>query len=630
MRLRPPKEPENKWAQYQHPDLRDDFRKFMWFCFKHLGKTPTDTQYDIANELQGGYSQLVIQALRGAGKSWVLCFYALWRGYCNPLINILIVSASQTKALEHTHMMLRMMAEVPELQWMHPGNRQRSLSDEFRQDNRTARTGFDFGCAPISQAPSVKAVGITGQITGSRADLIIADDIETSENAQTVDMRAKLAEAVKEFANIGKPEGYEVVFLGTPQTEDSIYQQLPKRGYVFRIWPAQYPLLKDLPFYGDRLAPLLRKRIEANPKLCDPQSLGGDPDGGAPTDRRFGTEELMKKWRELGTTSYRLQFMLNTASADADQRPLKLRDLIVCDVPNDLAPPVPIHTTSPEFADKQLPNQGYRGDSLQRAMRTQGEFIAFQEKLMYIDPSGRGTDETAFVVIGRLNGFLWLLKHGGTRQGYTPETLKMLAGVAKEYKVNRVVTEDNFGDGMFRTLFQPVLFETYKCGLEGHKVPNTVHKAKRIADALEPVVSSHRLVVHPRCFEEDMQEQPGVKPEEAHVYRLWYQFTRVTREKDCIPKDDRLDALAGAVTLLSDTLQINSEKTAEEAIRQANERLYKEWADGLDIKTSQQTIHGGYFVLVPPEKKTDAVPINFKTKRRGRAISGFVPIGIIQ
>ena len=36
-------------------------------------------------------------------------------------------------------------------------------------------------------------------LTGSRADIIIADDVETSGNTQTQFMRDKLSEAIKEF-----------------------------------------------------------------------------------------------------------------------------------------------------------------------------------------------------------------------------------------------------------------------------------------------------------------------------------------------------------------------------------------------------------------------------------------------
>ena len=53
-------------------------------------------------------------------------------------------------------------------------------------------------------------------------------------------MRDKLAEAVKEFEAILKPNG-KITFLGTPQVENSLYLTLEERGYETRIWTARYP-----------------------------------------------------------------------------------------------------------------------------------------------------------------------------------------------------------------------------------------------------------------------------------------------------------------------------------------------------------------------------------------------------
>jgi hypothetical protein len=74
-------------------------------------------------------------------------------------------------------------------------------------------------------------MGITGQLTGSRADLIIADDVESANNSQTQLMRDRLSETVKEFDAIIKPKVGRVIFLGTPQTEMSLYNDLDERGF---------------------------------------------------------------------------------------------------------------------------------------------------------------------------------------------------------------------------------------------------------------------------------------------------------------------------------------------------------------------------------------------------------------
>ena len=53
-------------------------------------------------------------------------------------------------------------------------------------------------------------------------------------------MRDRLGETVKEFDAIIKPEVGRIVFLGTPQTEMSLYNDLEERGFQTRIWTALY------------------------------------------------------------------------------------------------------------------------------------------------------------------------------------------------------------------------------------------------------------------------------------------------------------------------------------------------------------------------------------------------------
>ena len=550
-----------------------DFRAFLWYCLDFLGGfRPTDTQVDIANELQRNHPKLVIHAQRGVGKSWVLAIYVLWRLYWDPTINVLIVSASEGKALEHTTMILRMMAECEEFQHMHPSRR--VVQDEFEADAlRKSVKKFDVADAPISQAPSVRAAGITGQITGSRASLIVADDIETKDNAYTREMREKLKKQVEEFVHIAKPEGCEIIFLGTPQCEETIYATLPDNGYRVMIWPAQYPLAEQMSQYGDKLAPSLRKMLAANPKLQEPVHLGPfEPDGGKATDRRFPEQVLLNKRIGSGRSGYRLQYMLNPTAANAEKFPLRLRDLIVFDAPDDMAPPTLIHSTSQERT-VQLPNPGFRSDALFECLRTQGDFVPYEDGILYVDPSGRGADETAYVVLKRLNGYLFLLKAGGFSDGYGPETLRKLADLARRYKVKRVITEDNFGDGMFRTLLLPVLQEVAPgIGIEGVKVSaKSGHKMQRVVESLEPVVSAHRLVVHSDVFREDAEPVPGRTPEEAVQYRLWWQFTRATKERDCIPHDDRVDALAGAVAVFQTALSVRQDVNSDKLLRRAKD-----------------------------------------------------------
>lgn len=234
------------------PQLVADFRNFLWLCWRFLGlPQPTTVQYDISSYLQHGPRRKVIQAFRGVGKSWITTAYAVWRLYCDPDKKIMVVSASKQAADNFSVFALQLINGMPELKHLSP-----------RGDQRSAKVQFDVGLARESKDPSLRSLGVTSQLTGSRADIIIPDDIEVPNNSSTQQMREKLSEQVKEFDAILKPGG-EITFLGTPQCEQSIYNLLQQRGYETRIWPARFPDEKQLAAYGDRLAPMIRNQLEA-------------------------------------------------------------------------------------------------------------------------------------------------------------------------------------------------------------------------------------------------------------------------------------------------------------------------------------------------------------------------------
>ena len=131
-------------------------------------------------------------------------------------------------------------------------------------------------------------------------------------------MRDKLSEAVKEFEAILKPGGF-ITYLGTPQSEMSLYTLLPERGYDVRIWPARYPDFKTYSTNIAYLAPSIKAALESNPQLV-----------GKPVDeKRFNDIELREREASYGRSGFSLQFMLDTSLSDANKYPLKLSDLIV-------------------------------------------------------------------------------------------------------------------------------------------------------------------------------------------------------------------------------------------------------------------------------------------------------------
>ena len=506
------------------PPLRD-FRNFLYLVWKHLNlPDPTELQYDIADYMQHGPKRSTIMAFRGVGKSWICSAYVVHQLLLDPTKNVLVVSASKNRADDFSTFTLKIIHDIPILKQLKP-----------TENQRFSKIAFDVGPAPASHAPSVKSLGISSQLTGSRADIIVADDVEVPNNSATQGMRDKLDEQVKEFEAILKPlDSSRVLFLGTPQCEDSIYNKLRERGYNARIWPSEYPDESEvISNYGGDLAPLIADNIDETTTSTTTEPL------------RFTDMDLEERKMSYGRTGYALQFMLNPKLSDADRYPLKINDLIIMDVDVDTAPEKVLWSSDQDQADRTLPNVGLSGDRYKRPAKTIGDNVPYTGSVLSIDPSGRGKDETGYAVVKMLNGQLFVPDAGGIRGGYDEVTLKRLVSIAKDNKVNKVVIESNFGDGMFMELIKPLFRTTYPITIE--EVRHNKQKELRIVDVMEPVLNSHRLIVDPSVINNDYKSALSYPIEQQTRYMLMYQLSRITRDKGSLVHDDRLDALSIAI-----------------------------------------------------------------------------------
>jgi hypothetical protein len=504
--------------------LKTDFRVFMAAVWQHINlPEPTPCQRDIANFLQYGPTKVSIQAFRGVGKSFITSAYVLWELYKDPQKKIFVVSASKSRADNFTTFTLQLIKEIEMLKHLRP-----------REDQRASRVEFDVGPAIADQSPSVRSVGITSQLAGSRADIIVGDDIEVPNNSATVEMREKLSERIKEFSAILKPlPEAKIIFLGTPQTEDSLYRKLPET-FKTRIWPARVPSKEQMEAYGEDLAPFIRKMAETKPD-------------GAPTDPiRFDEYDLAAREAEYGKGGFALQFMLNTQLSDMEKYPLKIKDLIIMDVDKEQAPMKVNWLPNPDRELKQLPNLAMAGDRFYQFHSASPEVQKYDGSVMYIDPSGRGKDETGYAVVKMLNGFLYLRRCGGLPGGYDTPTLRQICQIAKDEKVNEIQIEPNFGDGMYMELLKPVAAEIWPCRITESE-RSQAQKEHRIIDAIEPVMARHKLVVDRMVIEDDYRTAQQYEGENKFQKTLIFQMTRICRDKGALRHDDRLDALAGAI-----------------------------------------------------------------------------------
>jgi len=449
---------------------------------------------------------------------------------------------------------------------------------------RDSNISFDVGPARPAHAPSVKSVGITGQMTGSRANTIIADDVEVPNNSLTQVMRDKLAETVKEFDAVLSPGG-QIIYLGTPQSEMTLYTELEDRGYVARLWPAIYPTVAQIPH-------LYKSTTRLSPVLYENLRDGKVKAGDAVDPDRFTLLDLAERKASYGNSGFALQFLLDTTLSDRLKYPLSLKDLIVMECDPKVAPDTLIWTNSPTKRRDDLPSIGLAGDYYYGPMMIPDDrksWQPYQVIAMSIDPSGRGKDETGYAIIGYLHGMLFLLDAGGFVGGYSDEVLVKLAGIAKRWNVNTCIIESTWGDGMFSKIFTPVLHKYHNVAIEETK--SYVQKEARIIDTMEPVMNQHRLVVNSELIHKDL----GDDAEDINdkQYQLFYQMTRLTRDKGSLAHDDRIDAVEMCVAYYQDLMDRDVVKTASDSKKQQLEKELAGWVGemyGLDSAGHQPSV----------------------------------------
>ncbi len=556
----------NKKTPQIEPSVKN-FKNFLYLAWQHLNlPNPTPIQYDIADYLQNGSKRIVIEAFRGVGKSWITSAFVCHQLLLNPQRNILVVSASKNRADDFSTFTQRLISEMPLLNHLKP-----------REDQRHSKVSFDVAPARASHAPSVKSLGVTSQLTGSRADLIIADDVESANNSQTQLMRDRLGETVKEFDAIIKPEVGRIVFLGTPQTEMSLYNDLEERGFQTRVWTALYPTPTQQINLGSKLAPTITEDLKKDKKL-----------EGKPTDpKRFDEVDLMERQASYGRSGFALQFMLDTTLSDLEKYPLKLNDLIVVSgLSTWKEAPAKIQWASStdqiKNIDSELPNVGLKGDYYVAPMYLSDEYAPFEGSVMAIDPAGRGADRTGFAVVKMLHGILYVTACGGLIGGYSDTTLEELATIAKHQNVNYVVLESNFGDGMATALLKPIMARIHPCSIE--EVRHSKQKELRIIDTLEPVMNQHRLVVSQELIKDDFKLDLD--------HQLFKQMTRITKDKGSIRHDDQLDALSIAVNYWVERMDRDQELSFNE---HKNDLLRQDLDRFMDNAIGKKTSNSRWF-----------------------------------
>jgi hypothetical protein len=556
-----------------HRKMHDDFKVFLWWLWRQLGlPDPTPAQYEMCDWLQYGPRKRIVMAFRGVGKSWITAAFVLWCLLRDPQEKMMVVSASEYKATEFSTFVKQLIETIPLLSW---------LKARPKDGQRDSVLAFDVGPSKPAQAPSVRAVGVTGQMTGGRATKVVFDDIEVPNNSDTEGKREKLDNRAREMGGAILMPGGHSIGLGTPQSIQTIYGGFEERGYKVRIWPARYPNEDEIKLYGEeRVAPGILRRVRDDVLLVERPT---DPD-------RFDEQDLLDREAEYGRSGFRLQFMLDTTLSDENRYPLKLRDLIVFNVDSEIAPDKLVYASgNDQMLD--VPNVGLAGDRFYGPLKASDDMSPYEGSVLFVDPSGRGKDETSYCVAKMLHGMVYIRRWGGMKDGYSEPTLEALAQIAKEENVNEVWTEDNFGDGMFNALFGPVLLKKHKCLLDGYHVQG--QKEARIADKLEPAMNSHRVVMDKEIVEKQLETLPDAG-ERKHLYNGFYQMAYLTRERNSLRQDDRIDVLAEAVGYFTQSLARDTDEAAKRTAEKVRDQALADFVNNAKSPMGHRvrTAHG--------------------------------------
>ena len=564
--------------------LKDDFVFFTLLLWQNIG---SDLVAPIGKpEIQmlrwiGGIdspNRRGILGPRGIGKTYLALAYTAWRLLRDPDIKVILASKTETNAKESLQLIRGWINSVPFLKHLQP---RRS------KGHRDTSKWFDVGpCAGrSSRSPSFAAVGIDGQLEGRRAHLIVGDDVETAVNTRSMAERIRLDERVRELTQICTYGDREIVYLGTYHHDDSVYLKLNGRGFAFRTWPVLYPT--DAEMTDDRgefrilnLAPDLAKNLK-----------DGTAKHGSKVFPHRHTNKRIKELRAEGPRAWDMQQMLLIHSGGIERFPLRCEDLVVMDaVDKDIAPTEIIWGKRSSVMSRSntiiddLSCLGFGDDAFRMAAKIGENWSKYQGTVMWVDPSGKGSDRTGYACVGFLNGFLWVKAAGGLAGGYDNQALDEICRIAKANLTDTIVVEDAGGYGAVAPLLEARLRAFYElgqstkpggplsgptavdaarrhirdrwvdnwaCRVETRPVGTRVHKEDRICDILEPPVAGHRIVI-PRSLAEDQEFQ--------------LQFTRIQRVRGCLPHDDIIDALAGAVSYWQEELSMTPDMVQDQEI----------------------------------------------------------------
>jgi hypothetical protein len=240
-----------------------DLIEFVWVWNRHLGQGTPQVHRRVLRWLDGrrqaADGRLLLMAFRGCGKSTLVGLYCAWLLARWPETRILVLAADHQLATKMVAATRRIIERHPLCRHLIPQHAEAWAVDRFIVNRRGA-----------PRDPSVLAAGLGGNITGTRAEVIICDDVEVAGNCDSPGKRMELRERLAETEFILTPSG-TILYVGTPHCAESLYLH-PDEGEAFlggyrrlaiplldkdglSAWPERFPVAQAAEL-RDRVGPI--------------------------------------------------------------------------------------------------------------------------------------------------------------------------------------------------------------------------------------------------------------------------------------------------------------------------------------------------------------------------------------
>lgn len=535
-------------------ELHSDWLSFLEQVMYIEGFKMAEIQREIALFMaDSDNKKTVIHAQRSQAKSTIARGYALYSLIHNPRLRVVLFTGESSLARKFSKAMIDLFYSMPELSFMLP---------DKRAGDRDSVEAFDIhhSLRGLDPHPSIAAKSLMSGIQGMRGDIILADDVETYSNSSSSVLREDLIQRFRDLPSICT--NGRIIVLGTHQTTESIYKQLPDMGFKQRFWPGRVPTVEQREWYGENLAPSIQELYE------DPQNrTGHGMDGlqGIPTCPEYlGEDVLVGKEQVQGGPFFQLQHMLNPTLSDASRKPLRTEMIKVVSLPHVNTLPVVLHTVGEE----RIGSYGFT--------RVRVDSSEYQEKpyvIATIDPALGGMksgDRTGYVILGIVTGYAYILDCGSWKGGYSEELMTQWASTLSKYRPSQIIMESNAGNGIITQTFRPILQyyaqqNGWQVGLED--VRENGQKEVRGINRMLPVMGRGALVVTEDAIRSMEASLSDVEIKLREAFSLWYQINNVTYQRNSLLHDDTFDSLSLAIERARGRLQniIKSDEAKEKA-----------------------------------------------------------------